>query len=67
MDVNQAKQEHLLALKGILSSLYQQIDRDSRRCVWNIKEAKNLFVHRLLSYVQSAATGSDVNIYSRKL
>lgn len=31
MDANQAKQEHLLALKGILSSLQQQIDRDSRR------------------------------------
>lgn len=29
MDVNQAKQEHLLALKGILSSL-QQTDSDFR-------------------------------------
>lgn len=67
MDVNQAKQEHLLALKGILSSLHQQIVHDSQRCVRNIKEAKNLFVHRLLSYVQSAATGSDAYIYSRKL
>lgn len=40
MDVNQAKQEHLLALKGTSPTLRLQIDCDVRRCGKNIKEAK---------------------------
>lgn len=40
MDVNQAKQEHLLALKGISPTLRPQTDCDVRRCGRNIKEAK---------------------------
>lgn len=58
MDVNQAKQEHLLALKGISPTLRSLIDCDVRHCGRNMKEAKVSQCTGRFIFV-FAAVGSD--------